>query len=184
MKTYGLQLDKKDFSYKLPNALKKLQDLDFIDQCALQSIQTDLQELMSDLQRTRGKKPRITCAGIYNSGKSSLLNTLTDGTHFVVGDIPTTATIDELESNNVIYVDTPGLNANDYDNKTAQKAFLDADLILFVSNIQNGGLSAAESEYLKRLSDALGGVEQLRVQTLFVLSNLHQVEDTGVVKIV
>lgn len=129
-------------------------------------------------------KLRITCAGIYNAGKSSLLNALTGENNFAVGDIPTTATIDEFETDKYIYVDTPGLNANNYDNATAEKAFKSADLILFVSNMQNGGLNAAEAEYLKKLSETLGGMEILQVQVLFAMSNLHQIEDDAVNKVI
>ncbi|MDE5765323.1 MAG: 50S ribosome-binding GTPase [Ruminococcus sp.] len=129
-------------------------------------------------------KLRITCAGIYNAGKSSLLNALTGGNNFAVGDIPTTATIDEFETDKYIYVDTPGLNANNYDNATAEKAFRNADLILFVSNMQNGGLNAAEAEYLKKLSETLGGMEILQAQVLFAMSNLHQIEDDAVNKVI
>lgn len=129
-------------------------------------------------------KLRITCAGIYNAGKSSLLNALTGGNNFKVGDIPTTATIDEFETDKYIYVDTPGLNANNYDNETAEKAFKSADLILFVSNMQNGGLNAAEAEYLKKLAETLGGMEILQAQTLFAMSNMHQIDEESVEKII
>lgn len=129
-------------------------------------------------------KLRITCAGIYNAGKSSLLNALTGGNNFMVGDIPTTATIDEFETDKYIYVDTPGLNANNYDNATAEKAFRNADLILFVSNMQNGGLNAAEAEYLKKLSETLGGMEMLQIQVLFAMSNMHQIEEESIQKII
>lgn len=129
-------------------------------------------------------KLRITCAGIYNAGKSSLLNALTGGNNFMVGDIPTTATIDEFETDKYIYVDTPGLNANNYDNATAEKAFRNADLILFVSNMQNGGLNAAEAEYLKKLSETLGGMEMLQAQVLFAMSNMHQIDEESIQKII
>lgn len=57
-------------------------------------------------------------------------------------------------------------------------------MILFVSNMQNGGLNAAESEYLKQLANTLGGMDILEKQVVFVMSNLHQVEDDSVQKII
>lgn len=149
-----------------------------------QCIVNEISELAEDLQRRKKEKVKITCAGIYNAGKSSLLNALTDGYNFKVGDIPTTATIDTYRTNKYQYVDTPGLNANKYDDKTAKEAFKDADMILFVSNMQNGGLNAAESEYLKQLANTLGGMDILEKQVVFVMSNLHQVEDDSVQKII
>ncbi len=149
-----------------------------------QCIVNEISELAEDLQRRKKEKVKITCAGIYNAGKSSLLNALTDGYNFKVGDIPTTATIDTYRTNKYQYVDTPGLNANKYDDKTAKEAFKDADMILFVSNMQNGGLNAAESEYLKQLANTLGGMDILEKQVFFVMSNLHQVEDDSVQKII
>lgn len=149
-----------------------------------QCIVNEISELAEDLQRRKKEKIKITCAGIYNAGKSSLLNALTDGYNFKVGDIPTTATIDTYRTNKYQYVDTPGLNANKYDDKTAKEAFKDADMILFVSNMQNGGLNAAESEYLKQLANTLGGMDILEKQVVFVMSNLHQVEDYSVQKII
>lgn len=149
-----------------------------------QCIVNEISDLAEDLQRRKKEKVKITCAGIYNAGKSSLLNALTDGYNFKVGDIPTTATIDTYRTNKYQYVDTPGLNANKYDDKTAKEAFKDADMILFVSNMQNGGLNAAESEYLKQLANTLGGMDILEKQVVFVMSNLHQVEDDSVQKII
>lgn len=155
-----------------------------IDPKAAGSIKAKITELSEDLARPAGGKLRVTCAGIYNSGKSSLLNALTGGEHFKVGDVPTTSSIDEFEYCGVVYVDTPGLNANNFDNETAQRAFKDADVIIFVSNMQNGGLNAAEAEYLKELSRILGGKDNLKKQTLFVMSNLHQIDEGSAQKIV
>lgn len=127
---------------------------------------------------------RVTCAGIYNSGKSTLLNALTGGEHFKVGDVPTTAAIDEFDCDGVTYVDTPGLNANDFDNETAQKAFKQANVIIFVSNMISGGLTSAEADYLKELSEILGGVNNLQKQVIFAMSNLHQLDDNAAEKVV
>ena len=143
-----------------------------------------LKDYIFELNRSAHKLPKITCAGIYNSGKSSVLNALTDSDHFAVGDIPTTASIDEYEHNGFLYVDTPGLNANNFDNETAQKAFKDADVILFVTNMLSGGLSAAEADYLKKLAEILGGTDNLKEQTIFAMSNLHQVSKDSVDEII
>jgi len=176
-------IQKKEDVSKLIDSLNKLYKLKKSN-AELDRIQELAEDLIHDQSYDDSAKPRITCAGVYNSGKSSLLNALSGTDHFKVGDIPTTATIDELDNGDFYYIDTPGLNANNYDNITARKAFKDADVIIFVSNIQNGGLNAAEAEYLKELSDILGGKENLKLQTIFVLSNLHQINDENVSKVV
>lgn len=169
---------------ELHTAINHLYAIEKKSNSEYQCIVNEISELAEDLQRRKKEKIKITCAGIYNAGKSSLLNALTDGYNFKVGDIPTTATIDTYRTNKYQYVDTPGLNANKYDDKTAKEAFKDADMILFVSNMQNGGLNAAESEYLKQLANTLGGMDILEKQVVFVMSNLHQVEDDSVQKII
>lgn len=159
---------------ELRSTLERITAEGLISNTQYSEIASKLDKLVDDLSHKPGKAFRVTCAGVYNSGKSSLLNALTDSEHFQVGDVPTTATIDELTVDGLTYVDTPGLNANDMDNATAVKAFKDADLIIFVSNIINGGLNSAEAKYLTALSEILGGKDNLRRQTLFVMSNLHQ----------
>lgn len=159
---------------ELRRALGQMKADGLISDSRLKDISAKMDKLVDDISRESGESFRVTCAGVYNSGKSSLLNALTGSEHFKVGDVPTTDSIDEFTSGGLTYVDTPGLNANDMDNATAVKAFKDADLIIFVSNIQNGGLNKAEAGYLTALSDILGGKDNLRRQTLFVMSNLHQ----------
>lgn len=165
---------------ELLNTVKKFLDDALITKDEFDDIKNALSEYLFDLNRVHHKTPKVTCAGIYNSGKSSVLNALTGGDNFKVGDVPTTATIDEFEQNGFIYVDTPGLNANNFDNETAQKAFKEADVILFVTNMLSGGLSAAEADYLKQLAEILGGTENLKAQTIFAMSNLHQTDDDSV----
>ena len=46
----------------------------------------ELDMLINHPSRGHGKSFRVTCAGVYNSGKSYLLNALTDREHFQVGD--------------------------------------------------------------------------------------------------
>lgn len=164
----------------LRKAANELKNKALICEQDYDEIISSLDEYLFDANREQHKAVKITCAGIYNSGKSSVLNVLTGGEHFKVGDIPTTATIDEFEYNGRVYVDTPGLNANNFDNETARKAFKDADVILFISNMRSGGLNAAEADYLKQLSDILGGIENLKNQVIFAMSNMHQVSEDSV----
>lgn len=180
----AIYIKKKEDISNLIDSLKKLYDKPNKNNTELERIKELAEDLIHDQSFNNSSKPRITCAGVYNSGKSSLLNALSGTEHFKVGDVPTTATIDEFDNSDYYYIDTPGLNANNFDNATAKEAFKDADMIIFVSNIQNGGLNAAEAEYLRELSEILGGNENLKLQTIFVLSNLHQIDTKSVSKVV
>lgn len=152
------------------NALEK------VTEPAITALMANMQDFMDDLNINKNSKLHIVCVGIYNAGKSTLLNILSETENFPVGVIPTTDALDQFETEDCIYIDTPGLNAKTSDDTTAIQSFRDADVILFVSNIQNGGLNRAEAEYLDILSDILGGKDTLLKQTIFLLSHASQTE--------
>lgn len=127
---------------------------------------------------------KITCVGLYNAGKSTLLNAITQSNHFPTGDIPTTKKIAVLNQKGCTYVDTPGLNANSTDDNTTQKALEDTDLLIFVSCIQNGGLTSAEAQWLRRARQIFGSDAKMKERTLFVISQCGRMEEAGVEKVV
>lgn len=88
--------------------------------------------------------PHIICTGIYNAGKSTLLNALAGKEILPTGDIPTTKKVARAVLDGAVYIDTPGLNAAEEDDQETQSAYEMADFILFVSNAQNGGISKSE----------------------------------------
>lgn len=117
--------------------------------------------------------PHIVCTGIYNAGKSTLLNALCGEEKFPTGDIPTTKEVAQAEFNGAMYIDTPGLNAMVEDDRETQAAYESADFILFVANAQNGGISAAEAEWLQKLKARYGSLQQ---RLIYVLTHCTQVE--------
>lgn len=103
---------------------------------------------------TINKKPTICAIGLYNSGKSSLLNALTnsfDKSNFSVADVVETKEVKILEYQDFIFVDTPGLNVDKNDDTNAFKGFLQSDIYLFVHNVSTGELHKQEFEYLKKM---------------------------------
>ena len=135
-------------------------------------------------QRPLHDQIQITCVGLYNAGKSTLLNAITQSDYFPTGDIPTTREIAVYKQKNCAYVDTPGLNANPNDDSTTQKALEDTDLLVFVSCIQNGGLTSAEAQWLRRARQIFGSDARMKERTLFVISQCGRMEETGVEKVV
>ena len=57
--------------------------------------------------------PSIMFYGVYNSGKSSIINVLAGNYIAKVGDVPTTGNIQKIPWNGFMLIDTPGIVANE-----------------------------------------------------------------------
>ena len=104
--------------------------------------------------KEEASKLRIAVFGKYNHGKSTLLNALIEKEIFKVADKRETTKNDEYEHNNVIWVDTPGLNADVHgkDDKEAMKgAFQVADILFLVHNVKAGELDKSEMQVFREL---------------------------------
>lgn len=120
--------------------------------------------------------PHIVCTGIYNAGKSTLLNALFNAEKFPTGNIPTTKKVSQAEFNGAVYVDTPGLNADEQDDRETDQAYESADLYLFVSNAENGGIGEQESRWLKALKGRYADENALKHRLVYVLSQGDRLE--------
>ncbi len=91
------------------------------------------------------KKILIINAGSMDHGKTSLFNSLLDKDAFKADDIRTTV-ISQSEHwfGDVWLVDTPGLNAEEEDDREAYAAYQRANLIVFVHTAKIGELHRAE----------------------------------------
>ncbi len=149
-------------------------------------IQKDLLEffefVLETCESSKNGGCKIAALGLYNHGKSTLLNQLTGDYKcetFKVADKRETTVEKHVQSGGVEYVDTPGLNADDYDTKTALKAINASDLYLFVHNAKTGELSKPEVDFLKEVSKNLDAKEFLKA-CIFVLTKASQVTDKEV----
>ena len=103
-------------------------------------------------------KPVIAACGLMNAGKSYLLNMLTrhfEQEFFRTADIRETVENAQFESDRYIYLDTPGLDANEQDDEHAWSGLQQADVVLFVHQPQ-GELEAVEADFLRALAAARG----------------------------
>lgn len=97
---------------------------------------------------------KIAVAGRMNHGKSSLLNSLIGEDIFKVQDIRETTTNSRYELfEDVLLVDSPGLDANINDDAIANVAYESSNIILFVHNYNVGDFHKGELEALKCIAD-------------------------------
>ena len=87
-----------------------------------------------------------------NHGKSSLFNALLDKTVFKVEDIHTTVKQQEaIFTDNVIFIDTPGLSAEEKDTEEAFKAYARASFIVFVHTPNVGEIHRDELQFIEKM---------------------------------
>ena len=98
---------------------------------------------------------RIVACGLFNAGKSSLLNALSGRVgkeRFAVGVVPTTSACDHLTDGILQWVDTPGFDVSTTDDAEAYKAICKADILLFLHNLgTTGELQRPEVDFLNEL---------------------------------
>lgn len=94
---------------------------------------TEQAEALKDIriESEKKKEPVIMFYGLYNAGKSTLGNALCNA-NLKVGDIPTTASIEEIHWAGYTLIDTPGINALAAHTEIAENEIRQSDIILFV----------------------------------------------------
>lgn len=134
---------------------------------------TSINQVLSDLEKKLNEinamknKIYIVNAGITNNGKSSTFNSLlrlkgklkpdaSDEMAFKVKDVRTTIKNKEIEYCSGVYLlDTPGLEAEDQDEKIALDAYKKASLIVFVHKIRAGELHADEIKWISDIQKCI-----------------------------
>lgn len=115
-------------------------------------------ELTLSVQQQDESKPIVAVWGLMNAGKSSLLNMLTehiDSEYFKTNDFRETTEVKVFETETCIFLDTPGLDANSQDDIEALKGIKQANIVLFVHQLQ-GELEKVEIDFLKNVRDSFG----------------------------
>lgn len=122
----------------------------------------------------------VTCIGLYNHGKSSLLNVLIkdfDEETFKTADVRETITNKSFEYRNINYIDTPGLNAEEYDDKRVYDAVKESDINIFVHTVTTGAFVEKEIEFLNKVKNNWENSEEFINRTIFVLSRVDKIEN-------
>ncbi len=136
--------------------------------------------LIVDLNKFKNRPNTLQVAvyGKYNHGKSSLLNVLVHKDIFKVADIRETVEIKRFNSNNITWIDTPGLDADIRrgDDDEAHKILTESDCLLFVHSVAEGELDNKEREFLK---DRYKFNQNIAI----ILTQIDQVKDIDEIRI-
>lgn len=97
------------------------------------------------------KNPSIMFYGLYNAGKSTIINAIFGEEIAPTGDVPTTWQIQRIPWNNFEIVDTPGINANNEHTLVADNEICLHDIILFVIDDMNIEEKSFYSAFIKVL---------------------------------
>jgi GTPase Era involved in 16S rRNA processing len=122
----------------------------------------------------------VTCMGVYNHGKSSLLNALIKDFKeetFKIADVRETITNKSFEYGNINYIDTPGLNAEKHDDKRVYDAVKESDINIFVHTVTTGAFVEKEIEFLNKIKNNWENPLDFINRTIFVLSRVDKIEN-------
>lgn len=97
------------------------------------------------------KNPSIMFYGLYNAGKSTIINAVFGEEIAPTGDVPTTWQIQRIPWKNFEIVDTPGINANNEHTLVADNEICLHDIILFVIDDMNIEEKSFYSAFIKVL---------------------------------
>lgn len=126
-------------------------------------------------ERLNDFNPKIMVYGIYNSGKSTIMNALMGQKTAAMSDVPTTFRIDQYRWKEYTIYDTPGINAPKKDEEVSKAQLEKCDVILFVMDTE-GAFNLGKN--YRELFDILRSGKRL----LIVLNNksgYDPVEDAG-----
>lgn len=146
----------------------------------------EIEKLRKQADNINSSDLKVVVLGLYNHGKSTLLNQLIgdyENKTFSVSDTRETRKEKILKKDNIIYIDTPGLNAEDCDTTEALENIDSYDIYLYVHKITTGSLQNNESVVLSELSECVG-VKEFLSSCIFVLTYAGGVNDNDAKKTV
>ena len=140
-----MQMDKQLIDYRQvlvgqKNLAKPIFEKYGTENARIQKALVDIETLFDN--RLNEFQPEIMFYGIYNAGKSSLLNALMGQELAKVADVPTTDSIDFYTWQGYRLADTPGVNAPIKHQQVTQEHLRRSDVVIFVMST-NGGFEDA-----------------------------------------
>ena len=104
--------------------------------------------------KIRKVEPEIMVYGIYNAGKSSILNELIGEDKAKVEDVPTTDAVTYYDWQGYKIADTPGIFAPIKHEEVTQAHLKKADIVLFVMSTTGSNEKAENYRRMKEIADA------------------------------
>lgn len=116
----------------------------------------ELRKIFVDIYAAKISKvePEIMVYGIYNAGKSSILNELIGEDRAAVEDKPTTDTVTYYDWQGYKIADTPGIFAPIEHEEVTQEHLKKADIVLFVMSTTGSNEKAENYRRMKEIADA------------------------------
>ena len=105
-------------------------------------------------KKIRTVEPEIMVYGIYNAGKSSILNELMGADKAKVEDVPTTDSVDYYDWQGYKIADTPGIFAPIEHEEVTEAHLKKADIVLFVMSTTGSNEKAENYQRMKAIADA------------------------------
>lgn len=140
----GIDSNKKDIVVRITEIARKFENFvsnEFIDLNFDDEIEKNVLGLLNV------EKPKVMVYGIYNSGKSTLINSLCDEKVAEVADRPMTSEIMEYDRGDYYLIDSPGIDAPIEHEKVTEENINKCNVILFV--ISSKGLFEDRANYVK-----------------------------------
>lgn len=131
---------------------------------------------LAELKKAAGKKTVVN-AGLLKAGKSTLFNAFAGKTVFASDVVRATVKNDRQELEAYFLMDTPGLDAVEEDTQEALAGYADADVIIFVHNMQEGELNQTEIDSIRQICGLFDSSDAFFKHTILALTHKDQVED-------
>ena len=133
----------------------------------------EIKNMISELEKkvkNNSNKITVVNAGVMNAGISSVLNALLNQVGcFKVDDVRTTIENQEAKfSDNIYFVDTPGLEANELDTNVAYSGYKDASVIIFVHSLNIGELHKSELNAINKIKECFPDKESFLERFILV----------------
>lgn len=129
-------------------------------------------------ERTEKHQPIVMVYGVYNAGKSTLINALIGQQVAEVGDIPKTDRVDTYHIGDVKILDTPGIDAPIEHERITREQLQRSDAVIFV--VSSDGVLEEQQTYVE-----IGQILAANKPILVVINNKsgYQVSDVSYIKL-
>ncbi|ELA8128367.1 GTPase [Vibrio parahaemolyticus] len=99
------------------------------------------------IERIENGRPVVMVYGVYNAGKSTLINALAGEEVAEYADVPKTATVSSYKIGDVEILDTPGIDAPIEHEEVSREQLARSDAVIFV--MSSGGVVDEEQTYVE-----------------------------------